>query len=425
MSKIYVFDLDGTLCDTNGTFYENAKPIPNRISHVNKLYEDGHTIIIETARGSHSGRNWWYFTVEQLKGWGLKFHTLRTGVKYSADFFVDDRGINDKDFFEKSNFSESGSGVNTKLILVNRVRKEASNERMEKLIDEVNFIKKIPSHFKKHFPEIVSHGVNEGTSYYEMQHYQLPSFRSLIFANQLSIEDVVYWMDKITKFSIELHEYETVDMPKNYMSEMHWDRYWTRKDELISKSKVFKDFFEQDEIIINNKNYIHPDFIINELQKIESDLVPEFVGRWSHSDLHFSNILIDRENDTFICIDPRGYDYCDPYYDFGKLWHSVNGKYEMVANGMWTIDGSNYSLSENNYYKFLEELKLEFPDKIFQKYSSAKNKDIMKFVEFNEAIHFITLVPFQLCHDGVEDKARVAFYVGVELLNDFYKKYVK
>ena len=29
-----------------------------------------------------SGKNWWYFTVEQLKGWGVKFHTLRTGVKF-------------------------------------------------------------------------------------------------------------------------------------------------------------------------------------------------------------------------------------------------------------------------------------------------------------------------------------------------------
>tara|TARA_B100000575_G_C23137302_1_gene661010 strand:- start:593 stop:886 length:294 start_codon:yes stop_codon:yes gene_type:complete len=96
---IYVFDLDGTLCDTKGTIYEEATPIIDRIVRVNELYDEGHTIIIDTARGCGSGKNWFYFTVEQLKGWGLKFHTLRTGVKFGADVFVDDKGFNDKTFF--------------------------------------------------------------------------------------------------------------------------------------------------------------------------------------------------------------------------------------------------------------------------------------------------------------------------------------
>ena len=99
-NKIYVFDLDGTLCETEGNFYEKSKPITQRINYVNQLFEKGNTIIIDTARGCVSGKNWWYFTVEQLKTWGLKFHTLRTGVKFGADFFIDDKGFNDKEFFD-------------------------------------------------------------------------------------------------------------------------------------------------------------------------------------------------------------------------------------------------------------------------------------------------------------------------------------
>lgn len=98
--KIYVFDLDGTLCETKGNLYEKSVPINNRIDFVNQLYKEGHTIIIDTARGCVSGKNWWYFTVKQLKSWDLKFHTLRTGVKYGADIFIDDKGFNDKDFFD-------------------------------------------------------------------------------------------------------------------------------------------------------------------------------------------------------------------------------------------------------------------------------------------------------------------------------------
>lgn len=97
--KIIVFDLDGTLCEVEGNYYEAAKPIQERIDYVNKLYDEGHTIIIDTARGCVSGRNHFFFTVKQCKEWGLKFHTVRTGVKFGADIFVDDKGTSDIDFF--------------------------------------------------------------------------------------------------------------------------------------------------------------------------------------------------------------------------------------------------------------------------------------------------------------------------------------
>ena len=100
---IYCFDLDNTLCDTkvkNGRMdYMGATPFKDRIAVVNKLYDEGHTIYIETARGSGSGRNWGIKTKDQLDGWGLKYHNLRTGVKFMADIFVDDKGLSDKDFF--------------------------------------------------------------------------------------------------------------------------------------------------------------------------------------------------------------------------------------------------------------------------------------------------------------------------------------
>jgi hypothetical protein len=100
----YVFDLDNTLCDTrkneDGNWdYLGAKPFTDRVRKVNQLYEEGHYIMIETARGCVSGKDWYPQTYEQLISFGLKFHELRTGVKLNADFFVDDKGVNDRDFF--------------------------------------------------------------------------------------------------------------------------------------------------------------------------------------------------------------------------------------------------------------------------------------------------------------------------------------
>lgn len=98
---VYCFDLDGTLCNTDGNNYKDSTPKKERIEIVNTLYEDGHTILIDTARGCVSGKNYFLFTVEQLKSWGVKFHTLRTGVKFGADIFIDDKGISYERFFTK------------------------------------------------------------------------------------------------------------------------------------------------------------------------------------------------------------------------------------------------------------------------------------------------------------------------------------
>lgn len=98
---IYCFDLDGTLCSwRKDGHYENAKPYQDRINKVNRLYEKGHTILVDSARGSLHKKDWQKFTEKQLKEWGLKFHIVRTGVKFFANNYIDDRGIKDIDFFK-------------------------------------------------------------------------------------------------------------------------------------------------------------------------------------------------------------------------------------------------------------------------------------------------------------------------------------
>ena len=104
MRKTFVIDLDHTLCDTikdeNGRWrYFEAQPYYDRIDRVNELWEDGNRIIIETARGCNSKINYYEDTFEQLRSWGLKFDLLRTGVKFGADYYIDDKAINSEDFF--------------------------------------------------------------------------------------------------------------------------------------------------------------------------------------------------------------------------------------------------------------------------------------------------------------------------------------
>ncbi len=98
--KRIVFDLDGCLCTQTAGDYENANPIEAAVELVNRLYAEGHTIIIHTARfmGRNEGNinNTYYqgykLTKEQLARWGVCYHELVMG-KPVADVVVDDRGV--------------------------------------------------------------------------------------------------------------------------------------------------------------------------------------------------------------------------------------------------------------------------------------------------------------------------------------------
>jgi len=107
----YCFDLDGTLCSQRVKDYQNAEPFMDRVHAVNRLYDAGHYIIIDTARGSGAtkGKDWHDITDSQLKSWGLKYHELRTAVKFSADIYVDDKGQHCDDFFEDDDAKTTSS----------------------------------------------------------------------------------------------------------------------------------------------------------------------------------------------------------------------------------------------------------------------------------------------------------------------------
>jgi len=106
--KIIYVDIDNTICyyeginqtiaKVNSIDYNTAIPYMERIDKINKLFDEGNTIIYWTSRGSRSGLNWFQLTLEQLNKWGVKFTELRLG-KPHYDLFIDDKNINSETFF--------------------------------------------------------------------------------------------------------------------------------------------------------------------------------------------------------------------------------------------------------------------------------------------------------------------------------------
>jgi len=96
---IIFVDIDETICFYEEEItldgkkdYDKAIPSEENIEKVNKLYDEGNTIIFWTARGSRSGIDWTEFTKKQLTSWGVKYHHVRCDKPY-YDQFIEDRSI--------------------------------------------------------------------------------------------------------------------------------------------------------------------------------------------------------------------------------------------------------------------------------------------------------------------------------------------
>jgi len=102
----YVIDLAGTLCTIAGLEYDKAQPIKSRINHINRLYDEGNRIVIQTARGFTAGtvedlESVHDLTYNQLVSWGIRFHDLSVGAKMPGDIYIDDKAINAHVYFDR------------------------------------------------------------------------------------------------------------------------------------------------------------------------------------------------------------------------------------------------------------------------------------------------------------------------------------
>ena len=93
MKKTFCFDIDGVIATlVKDLEYEKAAPINNTIGLINKLYELGHRIIMFTARGTMTKKDWRSLTKQQIESWGVYYHELKFG-KPAADYYIDDKMI--------------------------------------------------------------------------------------------------------------------------------------------------------------------------------------------------------------------------------------------------------------------------------------------------------------------------------------------
>ena len=286
------------------------------------------------------------------------------------------------------------------------------SENKEKLINEINWYKKIPKDISKLVPKILDSDISENP-YIKLEYIKYPTLADIWLYSNLSSN---FWIKIIDDLFEIIHEFNRYyeDVTIQEYNSIYFEKTIQRIDELIKSNDLFKEIFHENFILINGKKFKNWPVIKDEIKLKINGLHKKEDNCLIHGDLCFSNILYDSKNKNFKLIDPRGKwgqgISGDIKYDIAKIRHSVVGGFDMITNGLYSAtydekNGVKFDIYEPKNYQVICE---KLDSQIKQKW----NLDEIKMIE---GLLFISMLP--LHKDNLE--RQFAFYsIGIQRLNE-------
>uniref|UniRef100_A0A6C0B873 Nucleotidyl transferase domain-containing protein n=1 Tax=viral metagenome TaxID=1070528 RepID=A0A6C0B873_9ZZZZ len=360
------FDLDNTLVTypVIPNDYSTVKPIPKNILLLKQFKEDGHEIIIYTARrmATHNHnigkviKDIALNTIQKLEEFDIEYDELIFG-KPLADIYIDDRAINPYSnsssyfgFFTKVNdFLPNKIETNkyNSIVYNNNVILKTGPEKFMR--GELYFYKNIPDELCHLFPKLLKDKIIEDKILLELEYIKAIPLFYLYKHERITfkmIDELFAILNKLHNFSgVSQNELSEINIRNNYFKKLE-ERFEIKENYPFTDSKqVYSE-------------------IINGLKQYYAPRLSNFI----HGDFWFSNILMTYE-DNYKLIDMKGQvdgiltTHGDVYYDYGKLYQSIIG-YDLILNDCKI--NRLYIEKTKNY--FLEKCKKEGLDLNYLKY---------------------------------------------------------
>jgi len=334
-----------------------------------------------------------------------------------------------------SNELTGGSYANLNYRLV--VKKKAEGEGRAKLINEIKWLLDLPKELKPYFSEVLEYDIESPEVYFDVPYYGSRNLREHIFDGHFDSDATVKFLEKLLDWMFDnVYSKKIMEAPADWVKEKHVMRVLDRLPECAKRSEALGKLISARTIEINNVVYRNIQEIFTEIKNNKDFL--EVINPKDlimiHGDLHFQNILIYPSNDKgFMLVDPRGeLDGSDLYYDMGKLWHSFHGKYDYVHSDQFKFNLSwngetpiaNYELTNKFAVKVYDEIYDKFL-KLITKYEMIKNDPYWEMKSlFAEAADFCSVSIFHIGKTKDADRTMVLYLIGVQLINEFYNRYL-
>ena len=354
------FDLDNTLV-TNPTIagdYSTVKPIVKNIQLLTNLKNDGHEIIIYTARRmtTHKGnigkviKDIASVTINTLEKLDIQYDELIFG-KPIADIYIDDKAINPY----INNISHFGLFYKNDEFIPNKIENNKYNQitkidnhiiksgPYDILRGELFYYQNIPLEFEKYFSKLNDFNKNEDVLELKIDYIPgIPLF--YLYKNQLlttkNIDDLFEILNKFHSYkNTSTTNINEENVKNNYLLKLK-NRFNKNDYNFPDTHEVFQ------EIILGIENNYNP-----------------VISSMIHGDFWFSNIILTYD-DNYKFIDMKGQvDNIltingDIYYDYGKLYQSILG-YDLILNGK-ELNGKELNMNYINSMRqyFLEKCKV-------------------------------------------------------------------
>jgi choline kinase len=337
-----------------------------------------------------------------------------------------------------------GSFADTRIISkvvrksTNVVRKEAVVGR-DKLADEIKWINNLPPDIKPYFPNILNYKIEKKKAWYEMEYYNLQTFRSLLLSKTINKEQGAYILKTMLRLLFLKFNKRICASTGDYAKKVHLRRVIDRIISSAQKSPIIEEVINSRHIFINGKKYLNLPAILRMIEKDDillKKLEPPFLCM-VHGDLHFDNFTVDVNQMpliNFIFLDPRGLDNTYNYdYDLSKLWFSLNGKYDLTHEGKFELDYqfekgdfvSKIKYTDVEMFKIFDYLHSEIKKFLYTIPVLKKDKNWEIRTMFGEIAHYCSNMPFHIKGNKKENLAIAIYLRGVKLANEFAAKYCK
>jgi hypothetical protein len=290
------------------------------------------------------------------------------------------------------------------------------SEHIDKLINETEFVKKLPSDLSVFFPRILDITNTNEKAEIKMEYYGYPSLSEYMLFWELSNGLWLNIFDALEVVCLDFKNYKNHNITMSNYLEFYLGKTINRLNEykiqLGHKNKIFSD-----EIIINNYKYKNLFLLKNEIEEKLKEIYIKAEFCVMHGDLCFNNILYDLYSGTIRLIDARGSFgpsvkgiYGDQIYDIAKISHSVIGTYDFIVNGFYSYreekDNFFYKVHEReDHYKIIK-LNNEFITNL-----NYKHSDITLIM----GLLFIAMTPL---HNDDVNRQKVFYLHGIKFLNE-------
>ena len=318
------------------------------------------------------------------------------------------------------------------------VRKQASGDGLEKIRDEVRWLQDLEPDLKPYFPEIEAFELTEESAWFEMPFYDIPSLRQQVLLHKIHEQEFRKTIDKILEFLVENFYSRSSPGPGTreektaWLDAVHFDRFFKRFGLANIRSPDLAAVTSRDVIQINGLEFPSLYSQVLKLRRNESrleHLAPRSLSK-IHGDLHFQNILVDatKKPDAFVLADPRGEMAADYHYDLGKLWHSFDGKYDLVHTDRFeiSVDHSldatarvNFSFRDPELVQIYDFLGAQVAEAVAQKNFFSSDPLWFEKTMFNQAMHFSSVSLFHLGQTQGDKRAIALHCIAVMKMHDF------